>query len=186
MRRAIPAGTVLVDIVCFEPFNFQGKGTKNRFGSVRYAAWLVPAAGEGEIQVVDLGETDPIDKLVVQARQEIQHRGPVLMPSAKKPESATAAPDLQIAATPASSPAKRGLDQDDVASTEGSGTVQALAKLIFAPLEEHLGRATKLIISPDASLWLVPWGRYRWLIIAMQLKNTKLATPLAVAIWSQA
>ena len=98
MRKAIPKATVLVDIARFQPYSFQTKGVKNKFQPARYAAWLVPADGEGEIQIIDLGEADPIDKLVTLARQEIQNHGSVLKPSQKKPEPAAAQPQIQIAA----------------------------------------------------------------------------------------
>ena len=60
---------MLVDIARFQPFSFQAKGIKNKFQPARYAAWLVPAAGEGEIQIIDLGEAEPIDKLVMPGRK---------------------------------------------------------------------------------------------------------------------
>jgi len=36
--------------------------------------------------------------------------------------------------------------------------LQKVAKQVFEPLESQLGRARELILSPDAALWLVPWG----------------------------
>jgi hypothetical protein len=32
--------------------------------------------------------------------------------------------------------------------------------LVFEPLESHFGPARQLIVSPDAALWLVPWGAF--------------------------
>jgi tetratricopeptide (TPR) repeat protein/CHAT domain-containing protein len=155
VRKAIPPTAVLVDIARFQPFSFQTKGIKNKFQPARYVAWLVPAAGEGEIQIVDLGEAEPIDKLVVLARQEIQRHRSVLVNSKKEQ---TVDPPTKIAAAPAPSSAKRGLELEDEAPTGSDGSLQSLAKLILEPLKPHLESAAQLIISPDASLWLVPWA----------------------------
>ncbi|HEY2828440.1 MAG TPA: tetratricopeptide repeat protein [Pirellulales bacterium] len=152
VRKAIPPKAVLVDIARFQPFSFQTKGIKDKFQSARYVAWLVPAAGEGEIRIVDLGEAEPIDKLVVLARQEIQHRRSVLV---HPKNEQTADPSTKIAATLS---VKRGLEQEDEGPTGSDGSLQSLAKLILEPLKPHLEIAEQLIISPDTSLWLVPWA----------------------------
>jgi hypothetical protein len=38
----------------------------------RYAAWLTPAAGQGDVQLIDLGETDRIDAAVKALREELR------------------------------------------------------------------------------------------------------------------
>ena len=35
---------------------------------------------------------------------------------------------------------------------------KALSALIWVPLQGKVGDAKKIILSPDAALWLVPWG----------------------------
>jgi CHAT domain-containing protein len=50
------------------------------------------------------------------------------------------------------------LEQDDKSQPISEGSLQALAKLILEPLNPHLENVARLIISPDASLWLIPWS----------------------------
>ena len=38
--------------------------------------------------------------------------------------------------------------------------MRELTGLVFEPLEKHFGAARQLIVSPDAALWLVPWGAF--------------------------
>ena len=44
----------------------------------------------------------------------------------------------------------------------------SLTRLVWEPLEAHFGNARQLILSPDAALWLIPWG-------AIPLANGKYA-----------
>jgi CHAT domain-containing protein len=36
--------------------------------------------------------------------------------------------------------------------------LRAVGRLVFEPLESQLGDAQQVVLSPDAALWLVPWG----------------------------
>jgi CHAT domain-containing protein len=135
----------------FAVVNFQAKGTESKFGAAHYAAWLIPPAGKGEIQIIDLGEAEPIDQAVLTARQAIQATG-------KAPE------DRGLGGVVVS--AKGALQPHPAEADETA--LGALTKLIFEPLRAKLGSAKCLIISPDASLWLVPWA-------ALPLANGKYA-----------
>ena len=152
VRKAVRQGAMLVDIARFEPFNFQAKGNETNYLPARYAAWVVPAAGQGDIQIIDLGEADPIDRLVVLARREINRKGQLRSNSTQQEQAAQQAQNKSMRQS-----AERGLNLEDDGQSDG-GALQRLAQLIFEPLQPHLDNATQLIISPDASLWLVPWG----------------------------
>ena len=92
-------------------------------------AWLIPADGQGEISIVDLGEAQPIEAAVQQARTALE-KGETTI---RKEGEVDAEKQLRAA-------------------------MRNLTQVVFQPLEEHFGQARQLILSPDAALWLVPWG----------------------------
>src|SRR5262249_26956630 len=55
VRGRLPADAVLIDIVRFKRFRFQAKGNEPAWDEPRYVAWVVPSAGKGEVQIIDLG-----------------------------------------------------------------------------------------------------------------------------------
>jgi CHAT domain-containing protein/tetratricopeptide (TPR) repeat protein len=119
LRSKLPADGWLVDIVLLPVRNFQAKGGNPAWQPARYAAWLIPPTGKGEVRIVDLGEAEKIDAVVQLVRLSLERTH---------------------------------------AEEEVQEPLAALAKLVFAPLAPHLGKTDRLIISPDAALWLVPWG----------------------------
>jgi tetratricopeptide (TPR) repeat protein len=66
VRRSIPAGAVLIDLVRLTPRNVPVGGTASR-----YVAWVIPAAGSTPVAVVDLGESAPLDAAIQAAREAI-------------------------------------------------------------------------------------------------------------------
>lgn len=84
---------------------------------------------EGAVQVVDLGPADAIEEAAAAVRAAVEN-GP------------------------------RAIKQDGEAAAEKTlrEALQKLGKLILDPLLPHLGAATTLYLSPDASLWLTPWA----------------------------
>jgi CHAT domain-containing protein/tetratricopeptide (TPR) repeat protein len=77
VRQAIAADAVLIDLVRYEPFNFQAKLQEPRWGKPRYAAWLIPAAGQGEVEIVDLGPAAEIEALVAEFQEAIRETNTV-------------------------------------------------------------------------------------------------------------
>ncbi len=129
VRVALPPDTVLIDIARFSVFDFHPQDLTKRRAPARYAAWIIPAAGQGPVTIIDLGEADTIDHAVKTARTAIQN-GPRRMSEQGEPAVEKAAKEQ----------------------------LQELAKLLLHPLLARVGKATQLALSPDGQLWLVPWA----------------------------
>jgi tetratricopeptide (TPR) repeat protein len=129
VRKALPANAVFIDIARIPVFNFQAKGTEQRWQTPRYVSWIIPPENKGRVQLIDLGEAAKIEAAVA-----------ILRPGLQKP------------------PALNRASGDADAEKELAGPRKALAQLIVQPLLPHIARSRCWIISPDASLWLVPWA----------------------------
>ncbi len=129
VRKALAKDAVLIEVARIHVVNFEAKGKGNVWLPPRYAAWLIPAAGQGEIAIVDLGEAEKIDAAVQAARKALEKAEATI----RKEGEAKAEKQLRDA-------------------------MRDLTRLVLEPLEGHLGQARELVVSPDAALWLVPWG----------------------------
>ena len=143
IRRAIPAGTVFVDIARFAVRDFSyaaRQGTPyDPFLPSRYAAWIVPPAGAGDVRVIDLGDATRIDELVDGMREVLVAHSEAKGAIATKGEGA-AEKELAAAAAPLS-----------------QLTIQPMLRAATAAL----GAAPKeLVISADGKLWLVPFAAF--------------------------
>src|SRR5262249_53679401 len=65
VRKALPAKSVLVEIARFNTWSLK----EDRPTSVRYAAWIIPPAGETSLGLIDRGEAKAIDVAVAAVRQ---------------------------------------------------------------------------------------------------------------------
>ena len=151
VRGALGVQTVLVEIARFRVQDFAVKATA-AFGPAHYAAWIIPPAGQGAVQIVDLGEAEKIDQAVEAARRTLMH--------------------------PAGA-ARRGLAaEDDQAEAQQAfrEAPAALSALVLQPILAQTGQARNLILSPDASLWLVPWAPCRWPTGATRSSSTRFNT----------
>lgn len=100
-----------------------------RWQPARYLAWIIPPQGVGQIELVDLGPADDIEAAV---------------------KSARAALDDAIQQIP---------DQgEQVAEQQAQTALRKLSALVLQPVIAHAGNAAELVLSPDSSLWLVPWA----------------------------
>jgi CHAT domain-containing protein/Tfp pilus assembly protein PilF len=129
VRKALPRGEVLIDIARFDVWNFRARGKERHWQAPHYAAWIIPALGEQDVKLVDLGPAATIEKAIQAARRGLQ----------KAPEHIR----------------RKG---EANAEKELRQPLEALARLVLHPLLHHVGQAERWIISPDASLWLVPWA----------------------------
>ena len=135
VRQALPEDGLFIDIARFRVANFTAKGEDQRWKGHRYAAWLIPPVGQGDVRLIDLGEADKIDAAVAAVRrgllgaQGTAERKSVILEKGE--------PDAEKELQPA---------------------LAALAQLVLKPLSEHLGSRKQWLLSPDGALWLVPWG----------------------------
>lgn len=142
VRRRLPANGTLVELAHFRA----GDHAKGEFLAPRYAAWVIPPAGQGDVKVIDLGPAEAVDAAVAAVRRAIDDaRGggdrsnPADFKSATRPKSIAALgePDAERLT-------RQALD--------------TLAKLVLHPLLPVIGDKSHWLISPDASLWLAPWA----------------------------
>jgi CHAT domain-containing protein/Tfp pilus assembly protein PilF len=131
VRKALPSDAVLIEIAGF-PYvdpGRQGQGRPIPDYEPRYAAWIIPPQGQGDIQLIDLGPAARIEPALAAYRQAIS--------------------------AGAESIDQRGEVAD---AAEFKKRLEAIADLVLRPLESILSRSRRWLISPDATLWLVPWG----------------------------
>jgi CHAT domain-containing protein/Tfp pilus assembly protein PilF len=69
VQAAMPAGTVLIEIASYLPFNAQARNRSDRYGAARYAAYVL--SKEGQPQWVDLGDAAPVDADVAALRKAL-------------------------------------------------------------------------------------------------------------------
>jgi CHAT domain-containing protein/Tfp pilus assembly protein PilF len=131
VRRQLPAGAVLIDVVKLRVLDFQPRGNRPRkkLPPFEYAAWVIPAQEKGPVQVVPLGSAEKIDAAVAAVRRLLG-------------EAPRTIPQLG----------------EGRAERQTGRALQKLAGLVLEPLWKHIGGADQWVLSPDASLWLVPWA----------------------------
>lgn len=111
----------------------------------RYAAWIVPSAGQGDVRVIDLGEAAAIDAAVAAVRQ-----GLLAAQGGSKQKSVIV---------------EKG---EAEAEKELQTALASLGRLVLTPLLGHIDGKEQWVISPDGPLWLVPWA-------ALPLKDGRYA-----------
>ncbi|HZZ73488.1 MAG TPA: CHAT domain-containing tetratricopeptide repeat protein [Pirellulales bacterium] len=133
IRRALPKQAILVDIARFEPHLFSQSDPLPSAQPAHYAAWLT--ARSGDVAVIDLGDADTIDRAVAAARQAMQ--------------------------AAVGNGSERGLIQQK-GEPEAEKAIQEawgkVAQRVLTPLVAALHDRDEIILSPDAALWLIPWG----------------------------
>lgn len=133
IRRAIPADGMLIEIARFRVFNFLYKPGESMWQPARYAAWLIPPLGRGEVEIIDLGPAADLEQATQKANQILR-------------EAAT--PDGLLR------------QQGEVAAVKALSTeLGRVSELAWKPLAPKIPDGTKkLVISPDGVLWMVPWA----------------------------
>jgi CHAT domain-containing protein/tetratricopeptide (TPR) repeat protein len=144
---SLPSDVALVEFVRFQPRDFRAvlSRAEPAYKPARYVAFVVHARAPDDVQVVDLGEADPIDHLIA------DYRGGLLA----GPEERSSRDLVKTHVGPA---------QDSPADV-GS----ALRAAVFDVLTSKLGGCAKLMLAPDGDLARLPFetlpcGPGRWLI----------------------
>ena len=129
LRTRLEAHSAFVTIARFPIYQTGAKRGEPKWKADRYAAWMVPPTGADQVKVIDLGPADAIESLVEKSRAAIQ--------------------DSKINA-------EQGEIEGEKAARE---QLAALSQLILEPIRRALPEGTtRLLLSPDASLWIVPWS----------------------------
>jgi CHAT domain-containing protein/tetratricopeptide (TPR) repeat protein len=127
VRRVLPADAVLIEMFRVVQFNSRAKKGEIQWQTPHYVAWLIPPWGKGTVRVIDLGEAEKIEQRIRAVCQLIQN--PASIRDLGEPGS----------------------------EKELRKPLRELARLVLDPLAESAGRFPRWLLSPDASLWLVPW-----------------------------
>ncbi len=133
-RRAValglPEGVALIEFVRFDVFDFHAVPARGerKWKPARYLAFVLPAGNPDEVQMIDLGEAEPIDRMIADFRAGLtgdsETRG--MMPGAGSP---------------------RPVDSPGI----------ALRQAVFDPLRPALGERTRLLLCPDGDLSRLPF-----------------------------
>ena len=140
-RRAValglPEGVALVEFVRFHVFDFQAVPARgeSQWKPARYVAFVLPAGEPDDVRMIDLGEAEPIDRMIADFRAGDHRRGRDRATAATWPSGATRP------ARPAT------------ASDAGS----ALRAAVFDRLAPALGGRTRLLLAPDGDLARLPF-----------------------------
>jgi tetratricopeptide (TPR) repeat protein len=137
---AVPAGVALVEFVRFHVVNFQAVPARDesQWQPARYLAFVLSAAEPDDVQMLDLGEAEPIDRMIADFRAGI-----------------TRDPDNRRAQVPYADEEPGADGEAPSVAVTGQGT--ALRQRVFDVLLPHLGGRTRLLLCPDGDLTRLPF-----------------------------
>jgi CHAT domain-containing protein/tetratricopeptide (TPR) repeat protein len=125
VRDRLAKDQVLIETALFESYDFR----RWRAGPLRYVAWVIPAAGQGDVQLVDLGEAWPMQQAMYSYHRKLKATTYLL---------------------------DHMSEADAAKPVDAAG--QRLAMLLVAPLGKTAMERPRWLISADVILWLVPWA----------------------------
>jgi CHAT domain-containing protein len=138
-RRAValglPEGVVLVEFVRFSVYDFQAVPARGepQWKPARYIAFVLPGGEPDEVQMIDLGEAEPIDGLIADFRAGI------------------------IAEAEAGDGRDLAKRRDGTSPTTVCDAGSALRAALFDRLAPTLGSCTRLLLAPDGDLTRLPF-----------------------------
>jgi hypothetical protein len=130
----LPTGSTLIEFVCFDVFNFHAASEESKWQPARYLAFILPAGQPDQVQMIDLGEAEPIDQLIQDFRQYAS-------------DSYRAVHSLDMG----------GDDDEPEDLRQPPAEVIKLREAIFKPLCPYLQKHQHLFIAPDGNLNLLPF-----------------------------
>jgi tetratricopeptide (TPR) repeat protein len=137
VAAALPPDSILIEFVRFDVFNFQAVPAKMeaQWYPARYLAFILKAGQPDAVQMVDLGEVEPIDKLISGLRSHCTDNTKITLGWGKK---AAAVPKLPI-------------------KPYNPATATQLCEMLFQPIRNAVKDCKHLIFAPDGDLNLLPF-----------------------------
>jgi CHAT domain-containing protein/Tfp pilus assembly protein PilF len=137
----LPPRSILVEFIRFEKINFHEVPTKSKSASSesRYLAFLLSAQELENVSMIELGDADKIDTLIGQYHQQIEKEWE---------EKFRGAEDTDIS---------RKATQKRSETTKRQNLGIQLRQCLFDPIKTTLGEITRLFISPDGLINLLPF-----------------------------
>jgi CHAT domain-containing protein/tetratricopeptide (TPR) repeat protein len=127
----LPQDALLVEFVHFDVFDFHAIRARGEhpLKPAHYAAFVLPGSNPNQVQLIDLGEAEPIDRLIADFRLPLSGRE------------------------------GRDLLADEAASDEGKADMAGkhLREMIFDPLLPYLHGCRHLFLAPDGNLSRLPF-----------------------------
>jgi CHAT domain-containing protein len=132
VREKLPSGAALIEFVHYIPYRFSAAGKESQRGAPRYVAFVLKAESKQAVERVELGDAAEIDELVNAFTQQMENAKEAYQGNFRHTSEA----DLESSIRQ---------------------TASRLYAQLFAPLEEALGNARRVFISPDGHLHNLPF-----------------------------
>ncbi len=142
LAAALPPASWLIEILRFQPFHEAAVPTADdgAWGGSRYVAFLLPAGTPEDLQMIDLGEAEPIDRAVLELRRRLDPWGRSARVPYRAPRN-----------RPPSPPQEDGFEI----------WARELRRRVIDPLVRRRGQTgiepRHLLVSPDGPLAAVPF-----------------------------
>lgn len=131
VRRQLAKNQMFVNIARVQIYDFES----SEFASnSNYLLWLISGDSEKPIVILDLNQSQRIDSAVTEMKRQMKLATQLI--------------------------SNKNTDTQTLEQIEGDyfKVMRRLGRLVFDPIEKHLSGVDELIISPDGSLWNVPWS----------------------------
>ncbi len=132
VASVLPPGTALVEFVHYHVFDYRATSPHRKWLPPRYAAFILHAGNPDRLAMIDLGEAASIDPLIHLFYEAVARPTPL--------DAAQVRQALK----------ERGLPETEPG--------QLLRAAVFDPLRQALGSSTRLLLSPDSELCLLPFA----------------------------
>lgn len=128
LATKLPADAALIELVQYTPFNFQATDQDQLWQGTRYVAFILRTGEQAEVDLVDLGPAEAIDRLVDELRAHV-----------------------------VGTPRAVALSSEEELEAEYRDIAEPLSQLVVAPLLAKIGGQARLFIAPDGEMARIPW-----------------------------